>query len=108
MTNVLRFVLVAASFAMGVGVSGCSPEVEEGHFACAAQDECPSGWTCREDRRCWRSELPLGPTRGGIVPLGGVHTTASGAVVVKDDGFELSGRACTASGTICASAGLTP
>jgi Cys-rich repeat protein len=32
---------------------GCAPEVREGYYACAADSDCPAGWVCRADGRCW-------------------------------------------------------
>jgi hypothetical protein len=33
--------------------AGCSVELPEGVFACSADQDCPSGWSCRAEGRCY-------------------------------------------------------
>lgn len=59
-------------------VAGCAPEITEGYFACAGVDsDCPEGWTCRSDDRCWRT--PGGVPDGGPRDAG-ADANADGSV----------------------------
>lgn len=56
--------------ALTVGIAavvGCGLEVNppEGVFACSEDRQCPSGWHCREDLRCWASPASRGAPDAG-------------------------------------------
>lgn len=87
-----------------VSVAGCQPSLDEGRYTCHFDEDCPSGWICRDDAFCWKTAIPPGPTRGDVTPLGG--SRASGNLVLKDDGFDVSDRVCDTSGALCASGAL--
>lgn len=40
-------------------VTGCPSTPNEGEFPCTRDEECPSGWFCRDDLRCWSSPDPV-------------------------------------------------
>jgi hypothetical protein len=49
--NVIGIVAVAS-----VALAGClSVDPPEGRLACTADTDCPSGWACRSDSRCYRT-----------------------------------------------------
>jgi hypothetical protein len=50
--------------ALAAVVGACQPDLREGHYACKGDDECPSGWFCRGDQRCWSSASDLRPDTG--------------------------------------------
>ena len=53
-------------------LGGCAPVVElpEGRFTCQAAADCPKGWACRSDLRCWSTP--------GLEQDGGQHQVDSG------------------------------
>jgi len=36
--------------------TACGPDLPEGRFLCFGAVDCPDGWVCRADRRCYREE----------------------------------------------------
>lgn len=42
-----------AAFALALGLLGCTGTIPEGRFACATESECPDGWVCGADQRCY-------------------------------------------------------
>ena len=42
------------TFAVVLCLGGC-PQIEEGYFACNANEECPTDWFCRGDCRCYET-----------------------------------------------------
>jgi len=49
-------------------LSACKPSLREGVFACSAAADCPSGWICRADSRCYQTTSVYVVTCGdGIV-----------------------------------------
>lgn len=53
---------------MLLAFSGCAGTVPEGHFGCTSNTDCPTGWFCRADDRCYSTE---GTPSDGGVPDGG-------------------------------------
>ncbi|MDH5492894.1 MAG: hypothetical protein OEY14_13150 [Myxococcales bacterium] len=51
----IRITLGGAILCGGALTTGCAATLEEGHFSCTSDSECPSGWSCRADLRCWSS-----------------------------------------------------
>ncbi len=49
-------------------VAACATDVPEGRFRCTTAAECPTGWVCRTDGRCWS-------TGDGNLPDGGAGCT---------------------------------
>lgn len=43
---------------LGLIVGACSPPIPEGRFACDQDGDCPSGWFCRTDQRCYSTLTP--------------------------------------------------
>ena len=65
-------------------VAGCAPGIEEGRYGCAADSDCPEGWFCRADLRCWRTPGD-GATDGGG-PDSGADGGADGGADAGGDG----------------------
>ena len=40
-------------FALLSSFAACAPALPEGRFECESSSQCPSGWTCAADRRCY-------------------------------------------------------
>jgi hypothetical protein len=44
-----------------LGAAACgSPSISDGAIECSPEGECPPGFACAPDRRCWRAGGPLG------------------------------------------------
>jgi hypothetical protein len=70
--------------------SGCVPSLEEGYFGCAEM-ECPTGWVCHSDLRCYsRTNEPM-------ERCGGDQDCSSGMCVRPDFGAPDSDGYCTTS-----------
>ncbi len=61
--------------------AGCA--IPEGRYLCTSQSDCPTGWSCRADSRCWSSPDPMG-IDAAVVDSGSVDAGASDA----GDAFE--------------------
>ena len=53
-------VLVCAALAVVSGAA-CSPDIADGSFLCGSGGQCPPGFTCGADGRCWRSPVDAAP-----------------------------------------------
>ncbi|MCC7537283.1 MAG: hypothetical protein IT379_13760 [Deltaproteobacteria bacterium] len=73
--------------------AGCGLEVNppEGVFACSEDRECPSGWHCRADLRCWAS--PASGTAPDAGPEGDRDATPDAEVESDSGAPSDSGRA---------------
>lgn len=53
---------LCATFLLSLAALGCWTGPVEGRFPCTypgpVAGECPSGWVCRSDSRCWSTEAP--------------------------------------------------
>jgi hypothetical protein len=85
-------------------VAACTPEIPEGRAACADARDCPTGWACRSDQRCWRTpgDVDGGQSddAGSDVGLdssfdGGVDARSSEDTGAIDTMFD-TGRGCPA------------
>ena len=62
----------AATILAALVMLGCAPDIREGYYGCAADTDCPDGWTCRTDGRCWQSAGSVdAATPDGAAPDGG-------------------------------------
>lgn len=68
-------------FFIGIVLVACSPPIPDGRFACGQDADCPTGWFCRSDQRCYAtsddadasldaSVLDAGPSDAGAVDAG--------------------------------------
>jgi hypothetical protein len=64
-TSVSRTVLGALGLALLVGTAvqcGYNPDPPNGMLGCSAKDECPEGYSCRTDKKCWKPGATGGST----------------------------------------------
>lgn len=49
--------------------TGCTPELRNGHYGCTQAADCPTGWSCWSDGRCY-DQSPPSPSDGAVLDLG--------------------------------------
>jgi hypothetical protein len=69
--------LSAAAIALAASLAGCPPP--EGRFVCASHADCPAGWTCRADRRCWSAPADSASLDGGPTDPADASADAAGS-----------------------------
>ncbi len=75
MSRILPLLCLAAFAA------SCSIDVKNGLFGCQGDQDCPSGWVCRADQRCWDSPDPI----GGAADANGTGPRDDATTTVRDD-----------------------
>ena len=66
-------VLVCGALAVVSGAA-CSPDIADGSFLCGPAGQCPPGFACGADGRCWRSPIDAAlpdaalPDAGKVAP----------------------------------------
>lgn len=60
-----------AIVAVQLALVACTPALREGYYGCATDDDCPSGWVCRADDRCWSSDADAGSAEDAGTDAGG-------------------------------------
>ncbi|MDI7268229.1 MAG: MopE-related protein [Myxococcota bacterium] len=100
----------AAGAAMSlIWAPACGFTIREGHYSCTEDSDCPSGWNCRDDGRCWSThgdggiDWPDGEADDGgpDLPEGdGDDGDATGCIPEEcDDGNACNGEeVCTVDG----------
>jgi len=94
----MRFLFTAVALSVLAASCGFNPNPKEGKLPC--DHGCPSGYVCRGDNRCWRSNSPLtdGAIDGPAIALDvAARETASSAGM--DGAQETGGGAGGAVGT---------
>lgn len=55
---------------LGAWLLSCSPELRVGHYACEANVDCPSGWYCWNNQRCYDQPEAVVTPDGGPSDVG--------------------------------------
>ena len=67
--------------ALALALAACTANVEDGHFTCSAEADCPSGYTCNANGYCYRA---ANSPDGGVARDGGPIAEDAGPCVGAD------------------------